>query len=191
MSKFSIHPIDEVQGAFIVVADRFHDERGYFQEHFNDERYQKVAKQCKQVSFSHSKRNVIRGLHCSKYGKLVQCLRGKLLDVMVDLREDSPTFLNWKGVELTEAEAKQVFIPGGCGHGFFSYEDNTVMLYAQEGTYHPPTEMNVNYADPKLKVVWPHPVGGEGASHVISEKDKAAPHFDDALKALKERTKVH
>jgi len=131
---------------------------------------------------------VIRGLHCSRYGKLVQCLRGKLLDVFVDLREDSPTYLKCASVLLDENEAKQVFIPGGCGHGFFSYENNTLMLYAQEGTFNPPLEMNVNYADPKLKVVWPAPVNG--GQHVISQKDKDAPMFDEALQQFKERNKM-
>jgi len=187
MAKFTISPVTELQGAFIVTPDRFHDERGFFQEHFNDERYQSVVKQCRQISFSHSKRNVIRGMHCSRYGKLVQCLRGKLLDVVIDLRVGSPTYLNCIRVELNESEAKQVFIPAGCGHGFFSYEDNTLMLYAQEGTFHPPTEMNVNYADPMLKIVWPDAIGGEGAKHLISAKDLAAPYFEDALKVFKER----
>jgi len=110
-----------------------------------------------------------------------------LLDVFVDLREDSPTFLNWKGVDLNESEAKQVFIPGGCGHGFFSYEDNTVMLYTQEGTYNAPLEMNVNHADPKLKIVWPKPIDSD--KYIISEKDLSAPTAEEALRKFKEINK--
>jgi len=172
---------------FIVYPDRYHDDRGYFQEQHNSSKYNDVIKKSEQTSFSHSKKNVIRGLHCARYGKLVQCLRGRLLDVFVDLREDSPTFLNWKAVELNDSEAKQVFIPGGCGHGFFSYEDNTIMLYTQEGTFNAALEMNVNYADPKLKIVWPKPIDSD--KHIISEKDLASPSAEEALRLFKERNK--
>jgi len=95
--------------------------------------------------------------------------------------------MNWKGILIDENEAKQVFIPGGCGHGFFSYENNTLMLYAQEGTFNPPTEMNINYADPELKVQWPEPLNG--GLHIISAKDKEAPLYREAKKLFDERNK--
>jgi len=182
-----IIPVEKVKGAFIVHPPRYHDERGYFQEQHNVSKYGEVVKKCEQTSFSYSKKNVLRGLHCSRYGKLVQCLRGKLVDVFVDLREDSPTFLNWASVELNDVEAKQVFVPGGCGHGFFSCEDNSILLYTQEGTFDPPTEMNINYADPELKIEWPKPIDSD--TYIVSVKDNAAPTAREALCQYKERNK--
>lgn len=98
-------PIQEVPGAFVLDAPRFFDDRGFFQEYFHDGKYAEYLPKCKQTSicklslqpFSNpsavSQKNVIRGMHCSPYGKLVQCLKGKIIDTIIDLREDSPTYL--------------------------------------------------------------------------------------------------
>jgi len=77
-----------------------------------------------------------------------------------------------------------VYIPGGCGHGFFSYEEDSIIVYAQEGTYDPPTEMNVNFADEVLKIQWPTPIEG---SYIVSEKDLNAPSFAEALRIFNEK----
>ena len=168
--------IEEVQGAFIVLPKRYNDHRGYFQEHFNSETYKDKVKSCQQVSFSKSNKNVIRGLHCSQYGKLVQCLQGSIVDHVVDLRPDSPTYLKWAAIELSYDVPKQVYIPPGCGHGFYSKEDNSLVVYCQEGIFNSPTEMNVNPFDPKINISWP------GNNHIISEQDKNSPYIDEARK---------
>eukprot|EP01123_Difflugia_compressa_P000726 TRINITY_DN10844_c0_g1_i1.p1 TRINITY_DN10844_c0_g1~~TRINITY_DN10844_c0_g1_i1.p1 ORF type:complete len:188 (+),score=47.89 TRINITY_DN10844_c0_g1_i1:56-619(+) len=185
--SIKFEPITAVQGAYIAYPPRYNDERGFFQEKYNDKKYGEVVKQCQQTSFSYSHKNVIRGLHCSKYGKLVQCIRGKLVDVFIDLRRDSPTYLKWAAVELNENEAKQVFVPGGCGHGFFSYEDHSILLYTQEGTFDPPTEMNVLWSDPVLGIQWPQPV--DGGQYIISEKDRSSPTLQEAQRLYDERNK--
>ena len=131
-----------VHGASVTTFDRFGDSRGYFNELYNEEKYTDVtpAERWKQVSFSSSGKHALRGLHCSPHGKFITCVRGSFYDVIADFREESPTFGRWCGVVLTEANKKQVFVPARCGHGFFTFEDNTCALYLQEGCFNPANE---------------------------------------------------
>ena len=119
-----------VHGASVTVFDRFGDKRGFFQELYNEEKYdiQRKEPEWQQVSFSKSEQHALRGLHCSPYGKFITCVRGAFYDVIADFREDSPTFGRWCGVLLTEDNRKQVYVPAKCGHGFFTYEDDTCAL---------------------------------------------------------------
>jgi len=114
----------------------------------------------------------LRGLHCSPYGKFITCVRGAFYDVIADFREDSPTFGRWCGVLLTEHNKKQVYVPAKCGHGFFTFEDNTCALYLQEGCFNPPNEADNHPFDKLFNVAWPVP---EGVTPVMSAKDVAAP----------------
>jgi dTDP-4-dehydrorhamnose 3,5-epimerase-like enzyme len=120
-------------------------------------------------------------MHCSQYGKLVQCVRGSVTDFMVDLREESPTFLKWKSVELSENDAVQVYIQPRCGRGFFCKENNSLLVYCQEGTFNPPKEMNINPFDPLININWPL------ADYIISDQDKNALNASEAIKLWKER----
>uniref|UniRef100_A0A6B2LLZ8 dTDP-4-dehydrorhamnose 3,5-epimerase n=1 Tax=Arcella intermedia TaxID=1963864 RepID=A0A6B2LLZ8_9EUKA len=157
--------------------ERHFDERGFFQEHYHSMKYPWVGGVA-QTSYSHSRRDVLRGLHRSQYGKLVQCVSGRLFDVMVDLRKDSPTYLNWFGIWLSGDELKQVFIPAGCAHGFYAAENNTVLLYTQEGNFDPQKDKNINYADPAININWPPP---QGPHYIMSPKDLQAPMVQDTL----------
>ena len=160
-----------VDGARVYVFPRHGDARGFFNELYNAERYTSLQRDWKQVSFSKSSRNVLRGLHCSPYGKFVTCVRGAFYDVVADVRPDSPTFGRWCKVLLTEDNCRQVYVPPGCGHGFLTLEDDTCALYLQEGCFHPVDERDVHPRDPFLAVAWP-----EGASApTLSAKDAAAP----------------
>lgn len=107
----------EVPGAYLIECQRFSDERGYFQELYRDERYPMFA-QCKQISYSCSAANVVRGIHCSPYAKLIACVKGKVIYVCVDLRLDSPTFKKWISVELYDN--RQIYVPANCGSSFFA-----------------------------------------------------------------------
>ncbi len=165
-----------VHGASVTTFDRFGDKRGYFQELYNAEKYPDVQPQpeWKQVSFSSSSAHALRGLHCSPHGKFITCVRGSFYDVIADFREDSPTFGRWCGVLLTDENKKQVFVPRGCGHGFFTFEDNTCALYLQEGCYNPANEADTHPFDPLFRVAWPVP---KGVVPNMSPKDEAAPHL--------------
>lgn len=168
-----------VEGASVTTFDRFGDSRGYFNELYNETKYDVKPSdgnggegQWKQVSFSSSGKHALRGLHCSQYGKFITCVRGAFYDVIADLREGSPTFGRWCGILLTEHNKKQVYVPKGCGHGFFTYEDNTCALYLQEGTFNPENEADTHPFDPLFNVQWPVP---KGVTPVMSPKDTAAP----------------
>ena len=147
--------------------------RSYFNELYNESKYDESLHQdWKQVSFSSSGKHALRGLHCSPYGKFITCVRGAFYDVIADFREGSPTFGRWCGVLLTEHNKKQVYVPARCGHGFFTFEDNTCALYLQEGTFNPENEADVHPFDPLINVQWPVPAGVEP---VMSAKDTSAP----------------
>jgi dTDP-4-dehydrorhamnose 3,5-epimerase len=124
-----------------------------------------------QITVSRSKKNVIRGLHCSPHHKMVCCPTGKAFDVVVDLRPNSPTFLQWDGAWLTKN--KHIVIPPFCGHGFFSAEDDTSILYLQGGCFAPALDFSVVWDDPSLKIQWPAPI--EASDYIISAKDKSNP----------------
>ena len=187
MSKPVITPL-EVQDCFVVEGVRYHDERGFFTELFNETKTKDISDllgPCKQVSLSHSKANVLRGIHTSQYSKLVSCLNGRLLDFVIDLREGSSTYLKWVSVELDFPSGKQLYVPAGCGHMFVSLEDNTIMHYIQSGTFNPPLEMEVNFADPQINIKLPNP---DVSVYTISEKDRNAPLLADAQAAFKARS---
>jgi len=157
----------------VTTFDRFGDSRGYFNELYNETKYdESLQKEWKQVSFSSSGKHALRGLHCSPYGKFITCVRGAFYDVIADFREGSPTFGRWCGVMLTEHNKKQVFVPARCGHGFFTFEDNTCALYLQEGTFNPVNEADTHPFDPLFNVAWPVP---KGVEPIMSAKDTIAP----------------
>ena len=169
-----------VFGAYKVIFKRFGDSRGYFNELFNEEKYDETLKHksWKQVSFSSSSKNVLRGLHCSKYGKFITCTRGAFYDVIADFRPESPTFGRWCRILLTADNCTQVYVPANCGHGFFTLEDNTNALYLQEGCFDPSQENDVSPFDPFINVVWPiH----SQEPPILSDKDTNAPHLSSRV----------
>ncbi len=115
----------DIEGLVVIEPRRFHDDRGYFFESFNEQKYAELLGEdvvFVQDNVSCSKKNVLRGLHFQNppfaQGKLVSVVKGKVLDVAVDLRKDSPTFGQYCSVELSSENNKQLFIPRGCAHGF-------------------------------------------------------------------------
>jgi len=160
----------EVEDCTVVMIDRYHDDRGFFQELYEQDKYTHGISllNWQQTNWSVSNKNVLRGIHVAQYAKLVTCVSGKIWDLVVDLRSGSPTFLKYVGVELTPDEPKQVYVPPGCGHGFVALEDNTSVVYMQTGRFAKEGELTVMYNEPNLKIQWP----GEG--HIISNRDKEA-----------------
>lgn len=161
--------ISEVDGAFVLEIDRHSDHRGYFQEVYSVAKTQ-YPLSCYQINVSCSNKNVVRGMHVVPFAKLCTCVRGSLFDVVADVRPDSPTYLKWFGVWLTEENHKQLFVPANCAHGFFAAEDNTALLYLQNGTYAPKLEREINWQDPQLGIEWP-----ESGEYILSDKDRQAP----------------
>ena len=107
--------------------------------------------------------------------KLVQVLSGEAFDVIVDLRKDSPTYLQWYGHHLRASEHTQIYVPAGCLHGFLALTDDVVFLYKQSATYDPKTEFGVAWNDPDLGIEWPL----DGLSPIVSPKDASNPTLRD------------
>ena len=172
-------------GVLLIEPRVFEDTRGWFLESFNARQFEAatgVHAPFVQDNFSHSKRNVLRGLHYQlphAQGKLVQILSGRVFDVAVDLRRSSSTFGQWVGNILSAEDHHQVWIPEGFAHGFLTLSDTASVLYKVTNYYAPDCERTLAWNDPALGIQWPLQ-----SEPVLSEKDKhglslqVAPLFD-------------
>ncbi|HDR2543536.1 TPA: dTDP-4-dehydrorhamnose 3,5-epimerase [Enterobacter mori] len=167
-----------ISDVLIFEPKVFGDDRGFFFESFNQKSFEQAVR--RQVNFvqdnhSCSSKGVLRGLHYQlapyAQAKLVRCLRGAIYDIAVDIREASPTFGQWVGVELSGDNKKQIWIPEGFAHGFIALEDNTEILYKTNNFYSKECERSIIWNDEKLKIEWPI------APVTISDKDIQAPAF--------------
>ena len=165
--------------ALILKPSVFEDDRGYFYESFNENVFESLSGI--QVNFiqdnqSYSSKGTLRGLHFQKrnsaQAKLVRVTKGSAYDVAVDLRPDSPTFKKWYGVELSEDNHLQFFIPRGFAHGFVALEDNTIFQYKVDNYYSGVNDGGVIWNDPDLGITWPK------LKLELSEKDKNLPELN-------------
>jgi len=169
----------DFEGLLIVIPDIFEDDRGYFFESYNRQRYtdKGISANFVQDNESMSKSGVIRGLHLQKkdsaQGKLIRIVRGKIFDVAVDLRLNSPTFGKYFSIILDDKEKKQVYIPPGFAHGFASLEDNTILHYKCTNYYNPETELTLLWNDPDIAINWPF------QNPIVSDKDRRGMTFKD------------
>ena len=166
----------------IIEPPVFKDERGYFLETWNAKTFAGAALNCQFVQDNHSRshRNVLRGLHYqlqNTQGKLVRVAAGAAFDVAVDLRRGSPTFGQWVGVELSETNARMLWIPPGFAHGFLSLRDGTDLTYKCTDFYASQHERTINWNDSDLAIVWPL---SPGQSPLVSAKDAAGQSFREA-----------
>lgn len=161
----------------IITPRVFADPRGYFCETYNEERYRAAGIDARfvQDNQSCSCYGVVRGLHFQRgewaQAKLVSCLAGVVYDVAVDLREGSPTYGKWFGVELDADSHRQFFIPRGFAHGFSVLSETAVFSYKCDNLYHPEAEGGIRLDDPKLNIDWRIPAD----KWILSEKDKKHP----------------
>ena len=173
MGKIKVTPC-EIEGLYVIEPTVFKDERGYFVETYNQNDMKEAGLDMVfvQDNQSMSVRGVLRGLHFQKQypqGKLVRVVRGKVFDVAVDLRADSKTYGKWFGVELSEENKKQFYIPEGFAHGFLVLSDVAEFCYKCTDFYHPGDEGGLLWNDEEIGVQWPLE---EGVDLIISEKDK-------------------
>ncbi|MBS0193783.1 MAG: dTDP-4-dehydrorhamnose 3,5-epimerase family protein [Proteobacteria bacterium] len=180
-----MHPTP-LQGLTIVETAPIRDERGEFVRVF-------CADECSamrpnlhwtQVNMSRTfRRGAVRGMHFQRppaaEAKLIRCVRGRVFDVAVDLREESPTFLRWHGIELSADEPLQYFIPEGFAHGFQALTDDAHMLYLHTVAWDRAHEGGVRHDDPALAIAWPLPVTQ------VSEKDRDLPLLDAAFAGVR------
>jgi dTDP-4-dehydrorhamnose 3,5-epimerase len=159
--------------ALVIAPDVFADERGYFKETYSQKKYEAlgISDLFVQDNVSYSGRGVLRGMHYDfRMAKLVQCLQGRIFDVIVDVRRDSPTYLQWQGFVLTDRNHKQVYVPAGFAHGFLALDENVVVHYKNSVPYDPVQEGAVLWRNPRIGVQWP--LVGEPR---LSAKDAAVP----------------
>ena len=171
-----------LQGCFIIKPTLFEDERGYFFESFNAKTFeQKTGMQVNFVQDNQAKSNygILRGLHFQKgenaQAKLVSVIKGRVIDVAVDLRPGSPTFAQHVAVELTEQNHLQLFVPRGFAHGYAVLEDNTIFFYKCDNFYCKEAEGGLIYNDPEIGIDWLL----EESKIVLSPKDRLLPSLQD------------
>jgi len=160
-----------LKGLLLIETKLFHDERGFFTEHYKKEAYSALGlPEFVQDNHSRSKPGVLRGLHYQTgphaQGKLVSVIHGRIWDVAVDIRKESPTYGQWEAVELSGENGLQLWIPQGFAHGFCVLGDEDAdVFYKVDRPYAPGSEAGIVYHDPSLKITWPV------KSPIISEKD--------------------
>ncbi|MBR4988859.1 MAG: dTDP-4-dehydrorhamnose 3,5-epimerase [Bacteroidaceae bacterium] len=172
----------EIEGVVIIEPRIFKDDRGYFYESFSQREFEE--KVCRTIfvqdNQSKSSYGVLRGLHFQKppysQSKLVRCIKGKVLDVAVDIRKGSPTFGKHVAVELSEENHRQLFIPRGFAHGFAVLSDEAVFQYKCDNFYNKESEGAIAWNDPELAIDWRIPA----ESIILSEKDKQNRNIADA-----------
>lgn len=171
----------EIEGVLILEPDVFGDDRGWFMESYNKNRFHEAGIEADFVQDNHSmsgKKGTLRGIHFQKepfaQAKIVRCVRGAILDVAVDLRKNSPTYKKWVSVELSQENKKQIFIPRGFGHGLLTLRDDTEVQYKADNFYSKECDRSIRYNDPEIGVDW-----GEIVP-ILSDKDADAPLLKDS-----------
>lgn len=164
-----------IEGLCVITPSVHGDNRGYFMETYNQREMNEAGIDTVfiQDNQSASTRGVLRGLHRQinfPQSKLVRVVKGTVYDVAVDLRENSPTYLKWYGIELSEENKKQFFIPKGFAHGFLVLSDYAEFCYKVDDFFHPNDEGGIAYNDPTIGVKWPI---ADDMQIILSEKDKA------------------
>lgn len=174
-----------IKDLYIIEPEPFIDHRGKFYRVFCENELNKIGHSKRIVNVNSSttlKKGSIRGMHFQYPPKaeikIVKCVSGSIFDVAVDLRKNSPTYLQWHGEILSKENLKMLYVPEGFGHGFQALEDDVEIIYFVTEFYSPENEGGVRYNDPKVNVKWPLEVVD------ISEKDGKIPLIDDNFKAM-------
>lgn len=164
-----------IPDVLLVTPNVFHDSRGYFLESFNNKH---LSFNFVQDNQSYSQKNTLRGLHyqvVKPQAKLVRVVKGRILDVAVDLRKSSRTFKKYVSIELSADNFRQLYIPEGFAHGFVVLSDDAEVLYKTTEYWHKEHDRSLNYNDPELDIRWQIT-----ESPILSDKDQNAPMFKDA-----------
>ena len=171
----------QIDGAVVLVPKVFGDNRGWFMESYSKRTLEEAGIFDEFIqdnrSFS-AEKGTLRGLHCQTepmaQAKLLTCLKGEILDIAVDIRKGSPTYMNWVGVKLSEENKKMFYIPAGCLHGFVTLTDNVEVMYKINNFYSPENDRSIRFDDPALGVEW------GVTTPILSQKDLNAPLLQDS-----------
>lgn len=169
----------KLKGAFMIDLERHEDERGFFARAWCSREFEAQGLEARLVQSSVSfnkKKGTLRGMHFqvppAAETKLVRCVRGRIYDVIVDLRPESDTFLQWVGVELTAENGRSLYIPKGFAHGFQTLAAETEVAYQMSEFYAPESSSGFRWNDPLIGLQWP------SDERVISERDRGYPNLD-------------
>ncbi len=172
-------------GAYIVDTSPLKDDRGMFMRTYCKKQFEQIGFTSEWVQMNHSisyKKGTIRGMHFQipPFGeiKMVKCIQGAIFDVIVDLRKDSPTFLQWISVDLTKENKRMLYIPAGFAHGFQTLTDDTELIYHHSHFFTPEAETGLLYNDPLLGINWPL------ALTAISDRDLSHPTINKEFKGI-------
>lgn len=172
-------------GAYTVDVQAFSDERGWFARVWCKNEFWEIGHTKEWVQMNHSvsyAKGTLRGMHFQhppfREIKLVRCIAGAVMDVIVDIRQGSPTFLQWQAVQLSADNNRMIYIPEGFAHGFQTLQDNSALLYHHTEFYTPGAEGGIRYDDPLVGIQWTLPVT------VISQRDAGHPLLDHKFKGI-------
>ncbi|TPV96088.1 MAG: dTDP-4-dehydrorhamnose 3,5-epimerase [Myxococcales bacterium FL481] len=174
-----MHKIETpIAGAFVIEPKVFGDDRGYFYESFNRDKFVAlgITDDFVQDNHSASQQGVLRGMHFQtaprQMSKLVRCTRGRLFDVVADMRRDSPSFGKWYGVELDAIDKRMLYVPAGCAHGFYALTDCELLYKCGHSTFSPEHDAGFTWDDPDFAIDWPL-----SGPPTLSARDQAQPRF--------------
>jgi len=178
-----------MDGPLLITPQVFGDDRGFFYESWNQQRFDGAVGapiSFSQDNHSRSRRGVLRGLHVQlepePQGKLVRCTAGAIFDVAVDLRRSSATYGQWVGAELSAENHRQLWVPVGFAHGFLTLSESAEVLYKASGFWSKTCERSLRWNDPDLTIAWPLD-RLDGAEPLLAAKDAAAASFAEAVAA--------
>ena len=178
----------QLEDCYLIEPDKYGDERGYFTEFYNARSFEELGldsifKGAVQGNRSFSKKGTLRGMHYqlgeSAQAKLVECLKGAVLDVVVDLRKSSKTYKKWISVVLAEESEQKLLVPKGFAHGFLTLKDDTLFQYLVDSFYDPKSEDGFAYDDEEIGIIWPLEEYGI-EKPILSDKDKNRKKFSQS-----------
>ena len=175
-----------MKGSYLITPEVREDDRGWFGRTYCKNEFASIGHRTEWVQMNHSstkKAGTIRGMHYQippfSEIKLIRCIRGAVYDVIIDLREGSPTFLKWEGIELSEENRRSIYIPEGFAHGFQSLLDDSDLIYHHSAIYASQYERGIRYDDPMIGIQWPREAGK------ISERDRQHPSLEKDFNGIK------
>jgi len=170
----------KIKDVLIIESDVFEDDRGWFFESYNKKKLAEFGIDIDFIQDNHSfskTKGTLRALHLQNnpfsQSKLVSCIKGAVLDVVVDLRKSSPTYKEWVSIELTEENKKQLLVPRGFGHGFLTLTDNTEFIYKVDNEYNKESGRVIRFDDPEIGIIW----GNDNP--ILIDRDRNAPFLKD------------
>lgn len=171
-----------LERVMVITPKRFSDERGFFSETYNRDRFHEAGITEEFIQDNHSlsvPAGTLRGLHFQAepfaQAKLVRVVQGAIFDVAVDIRKASPDYGKWVSATITATAGNQIFVPAGFAHGFLTLEENTEVVYKVDNPYSQEHDRSIRYDDPKLAIDWPE----TDNDFILSDKDRRAPFLTD------------